>query len=209
MIVKVCGILDQQNHEALTSCQVDMIGINFYEASKRYIGEQRLGVIPQQKRIGVFVKSSKDEILQAQQDHQLDYAQLHGDETVAMCKDIQAIIPIIKVFRITDEFDWKSTEAFAFADYFLFDTFTKVYGGSGKRFDWSELIKYRGDTSFFLSGGIQPKDVQAIKAVDHPKLIGVDINSGFEVRPGLKNIKEVRSFVTALKKETHDVSSRQ
>jgi len=207
MIVKVCGILDQENHDALASCHVDMIGINFYEASKRYIGEQHLEVVPLQKRIGVFVKSTKDQILQAKQNHHLDYAQLHGDETVTICKDIQGIIPIIKVFRITEGFDWNSTEEYAFADYFLFDTFTKVYGGSGKRFDWSDLVKYQGNTSFFLSGGIGPTDVEAIMSVDHPKLIGVDINSGFEVEPGLKNIEEVRSFVTALKKEAHDLSS--
>ncbi len=208
MIVKVCGILDQQNHEGISSCNVDMIGINFYKPSKRYIGENQLEIVPNQKRIGVFVKSSKEEILHAKKRHLLDYAQLHGDEIVAMCRDIQSIIPIIKVFRITEEFDWKITEAFGFADYFLFDTFTKVYGGSGKRFNWSELIKYEGSTPFFLSGGIGPDDVKAIKRVNHPKLIGVDINSGFEEEPGIKNIEKVRSFTTALKRETHDLSSR-
>ncbi len=200
MIVKVCGIVDQENHDGVSRSGVDMIGINFYQPSKRFIGEKVLTQVSEQDRVGVFVNSSKEEILRARQVHHLDYAQLHGDESVELCMEIQSVIPIIKVFRITADFDWAITSDFEFATYFLFDTFTKVYGGSGKRFDWSALDNYEGTTPFFLSGGIRPEDVEAVKDIQHQRLIGVDINSGFEVEPGLKNIEDVEYFVSALKK---------
>jgi len=199
VIIKVCGILDTANHQALSTPGVDMIGINFYAPSKRYIGDATLPMIDNQQRVGVFVKASIEEIKSAVTRHHLDFAQLHGDESVELCKEVQEIVPIIKVFRITDDFDWSQTSEFSFADYFLFDTFTKVYGGSGKRFDWNQLDQYTGTTPFLLSGGIRPEDVEAIKQINHPLYRGVDINSGFEIEPGIKNAEEVTSFVGALK----------
>jgi len=199
MIIKVCGLVDQENHTALSVEGLDMIGINFYEPSKRYIADRELDKLDGQERVGVFVQATLDNIITARDHHQLDYAQLHGDESVAFCQAVQEVIKIIKVFRVSEDFDWEATGPYSFADYFLFDTYTKDYGGSGKRFDWSELSNYKGKTPFLLSGGIGPEDVERIKAVAHPKFVGVDINSGFESAPGIKNEEEVKHLISALK----------
>lgn len=201
MIIKVCGILDQTNHDALSDLELDMIGINFYEPSKRYIDKQRLEQKINQKRVGVFVNADLSLIASAVQEHHLDYVQLHGDENKDFCRAAQQIASVIKVFRITEEFDWHQIKGYEGVAYFLFDTYTKAYGGSGKRFDWDSLDKYKGTVPFLLAGGIKPADVTAIQDIDHPFFAGIDINSGFEDRPGYKNINKVRSFVKALKSE--------
>lgn len=84
-------------------------------------------------------------------------------------------------------------------DYFLFDTKTKQHGGSGKKFNWQLLEKYTGNTPFFLSGGIGPDDVEEIKGINHPMLAGVDLNSGFEDEPGLKNIEKLKKFIEEIR----------
>lgn len=201
MIIKVCGILDQANHDALSHLGVDMIGINFYEPSKRYIGKQKLEQKINQKRVGVFVNAELSLIASSVQEHHLDYVQLHGDENENFCRAAQQIASVIKVFRITEEFDWHQTKGYDGVAYFLFDTYTKAYGGSGKRFDWDSLDKYEGAVPFLLAGGITPEDANGIQNIDHPLFAGIDINSGFEDLPGYKNIDKVRSFLNALKSE--------
>jgi len=100
-----------------------------------------------------------------------------------------------------EEFNFSTTEPYeGTVDYFLFDTKTKQHGGSGKKFDWEILEKYNGETPFFLSGGIGPDDAENIKQISHPKLAGVDLNSGFEDEPGLKNIEKLKQFIIELKK---------
>lgn len=200
MIIKVCGLKFPENHNSLGALEMDMIGINFYKPSKRYIGDEKLAIIKGQLRVGVFVESTKEVILNAIDKHKLDFAQLHGDEAVERCQHIQKYIPIIKVFRISPEFNWSSTEAFEFADYFLFDTATEKFGGSGKKFDWNYLSNYRGSTPFLLSGGISPEDADRILSIDHPQFKGIDINSKFEISPGIKDIKKVEYFIKEIRK---------
>ena len=109
-------------------------------------------------------------------------------------------LKIIKAFRVDESFQFHKTKPFeTIADYFLFDTKSNLPGGSGKKFDWKILEKYKGKTPFFLSGGIQPEDAEEIKKIDHPQLAGVDLNSGFEDEPGLKNIEKLKNFITELK----------
>lgn len=199
MIVKVCGLRDKENHQNLSNLNIDMIGINFYKPSSRYIGEHKLDVVKSQKRVGVFVHSSIDHISESKKIHKLDYAQLHGDEEVDYCQKVKNIIPIIKVFRIENNFDWSETEKYLFADYFLFDTMTEKFGGSGNKFDWSSLNDYKANIPFFLSGGIGPNDAKEILEIDHKYLVGVDINSKFESSPAIKNIPLVKKFITEYK----------
>ena len=80
-------------------------------------------------------------------------------------------------------------------DYFLFDTRCEGYGGSGKRFDWSILTGYKGETPFLLSGGIRPENAEAIRNFRHPRFAGIDLNSGFEIEPGLKDIDKLKNFI--------------
>ncbi len=199
MIIKVCGIKDRDNHDRLCRLEVDMIGINFYPPSSRYIGQQRISKESDQKRVGVFVNKSPSEILENAERHHLDYAQLHGDENPRSARETQKYIRVIKVFRVDDTFDWQTTDEFGFADYFLFDTRTDLYGGSGRKFKWNSLEQYRGNTPFLLSGGIGPADVDPILNIDHPKFIGIDINSKFETEAGIKDVHLIDRFVKKIR----------
>lgn len=206
MKVKVCGITNPRNLLQLSMLRLDMIGYNFYPDSKRFVGEDMLlslVAIPTSiKKVGVFVNASLEYIKEQQETYKLDYVQLHGDENLDMIKAATKLAPVIKVFRITNDFDFTSTSAFSSADLFLFDTYTKSYGGSGERFDWRKLKDYKGEKPFILAGGIGPEDVTAILKINHPQFYGVDINSGFETAPGIKDTKKVKTFAKELKSST-------
>lgn len=205
MKIKVCGIKDPNNLVSLSHLAIDMIGFNFYAKSKRFVAEDTFSketlanVSPSIKKVGVFVNASLKELKEKQAQYGLDYLQLHGDEDVVFLEAAQAIAPVIKVFRISEDFDFSSTTPFEQADLFLFDTYTKDYGGSGQRFDWKKLNAYKGSTPFLLAGGIQESDSSRLINLEHPQLIAVDINSGFEIAPGLKNIKLINTFTEQLK----------
>jgi len=85
-------------------------------------------------------------------------------------------------------------ESFAFADYFLFETKGKLAGGNGVKFNWEILNRYKMDTPFFLSGGIGIDDVDELKRLSHSMLEVIDVNSGFEIEEGLKNIELIKKF---------------
>lgn len=205
MKVKVCGIKYLDNLVALAGLNVDMVGFNFYPPSSRYvdlhhsIGEH---AIPHSiKKVGVFVNASLKVMQDAKNTYGLDYLQLHGGESPKMAEAAQLICPIIKVFRVTKDFDFKVTTPFEFADLFLFDTHTESYGGSGEKFEWDLISKYSGETAFLLAGGIGPKDSQAINQFRHPQFLGVDINSGFEIEAGRKDASKIRTFLKEIKNE--------
>jgi phosphoribosylanthranilate isomerase len=106
------------------------------------------------------------------------------------------VLKIIKAFSVNEDFQFHKTKPFeGVADYFLFDTKTNLPGGSGEKFNWEILNRYNGDTPFLLSGGISPEDAEEIKKIDHPQLAGIDLNSGFEDEPGLKNIEKLNVFI--------------
>ena len=130
-----------------------------------------------------------------------EYVQLHGKENPKTCGIIKSQgLKIIKAFNLNEKFKFSDTKAWEkVADCFLFDTKTNQPGGSGEKFDWKILEKYNGHKPFFLSGGIGPDDAKAIKAINHPKFTGVDLNSGFEDEPGLKNIEKLKQFIDELK----------
>jgi phosphoribosylanthranilate isomerase len=152
--------------------------------------------------VGVFVDENAFEILGLAKNLGLEYVQLHGKENRKTCSILKKQgLKILKAFSIDDQFKFSSTNAFkSVADYFLFDTKTKLHGGSGKKFNWNILADYKEETPFFLSGGIGPNDAQIIKKIKHPKLAGIDLNSGFEDKPGLKNIENLKNFIEELKK---------
>lgn len=199
MLLKVCGINQVDNYSRVRSIGVDWIGINFYAPSKRYIGTTDLPPKENGGRIGVYVKADIDTILETAQTYQLDYAQLHGDESVEFCKEVSAHLPVIKVFRVGGDVDWTDVAQYEdVCEYFLFDTKTIEWGGSGHHFDWSVLEGYKGHTPFLISGGIGPHDIKRVRGLSHPQFVGVDINSRFEDEPGIKNIDLVRTFAKQL-----------
>lgn len=197
---------EPQNIEALTACRPDFMGFIFYEKSPRYVGDLSPEVIasiaPEIRKIGVFVNEAIADVVQKARDYRLDCVQLHGDESPAECRQVKAAkLLCIKAFPIATAADFERVKPYDDAvDFFLFDTATCAYGGSGQQFDWDLLNAYTGKIPFLLSGGISCADSEAISRLSHPQLYGVDINSRFETKPGLKNIVLVDTFIQQLQK---------
>lgn len=156
----------------------------------------------QLKKVGVFVNATPEYMMETANLYKLDYLQLHGNESPDTCYTLQKRgYAVIKAFSIASEEDLKPTADYeGRADYFLFDTQCSGYGGSGKQFDWSVLTAYKGDTPFLLSGGINPDSVEAVRHFHHPKLAGLDLNSGFETAPGMKDAGKLKTFIDKIKK---------
>ena len=203
MIVKVCGLKESQNIQDIVSLDIDWIGYNFYKPSSRYIT-----IVPtinneiHQKKVGIFVNESMDIVKDYIDKYDLDLIQLHGNETPEYCINAQSHIPIIKVFRIYEDFDFDMLDDYRMAEYFLFDTETKNYGGSGIKFDWNILNYKPICRPFLLSGGIGPDDVDEILKIGHLQFKGIDINSKFEISQGIKDVEMVNKFVADIRKRT-------
>lgn len=187
------------NREEVEKLPVDLLGYIFFPLSKRYVGEIfEPGLFNSEKtKVGVFVDENAFEILALAKNLGFEWVQLHGKENPTTCQILKNQgLKIIKAFQVDESFDFQKTKPFeGVADYFLFDTKTNLPGGSGKKFDWEILDKYKGSTPFLLSGGIQPEDAEDIKKIGHPQFAGVDLNSGFEDEPGLKNTKILKYFI--------------
>ena len=201
MIIKVCGMRDAQNIRDVESLGVDWIGMIFWPKSKRYVAEVPSYLPEHLKKVGVFVDSTLDDILQHISDYQLDIIQLHGQESPDFAKALKPHT-IIKAFNIEKADDLLQTAKYeGIADYFLFDTKGKMVGGNGEKFDWSVLTAYQGKTPFLLSGGIGPEDVESVKSFRHPRCIGIDLNSRFESEPGFKDINQLKTFINNIRYE--------
>ena len=179
------------------------MGFIFYEKSPRYVGSAF--VLPDNlnstfKRVGVFVNHTRTFIKDTFVRHQLSYAQLHGDESVEFCKELKSEgIGIIKVFRVDEDFDFDTAKSFErVADFFLFDTKGKYYGGNSVSFNWNILKRYNQSVPFFLSGGIQLSNVGELKEVSSLNIHAIDINSGVEDQPGFKNVNKILAIINQL-----------
>ncbi len=199
LLVKVCGINGENNLKRVSNLDVDMIGLNFYLGSKRFLNNISITIKDKVKRVGVFVNPSMTELLQYSAEAHLDYLQLHGSESPSFCREAKEICPVIKAFGVDEHFDFQLLNDYDMVEYFLFDTKVPDHGGSGIKFNWSKLNEYHGDTPFLLAGGIGPDDASEIKKIKHPMFMGVDINSKFEIEPGLKHVPRVEKFVNELK----------
>ena len=194
------------NIREVSSLHPDFMGFIFYPNSPRYVGQLDAGSLTSLptsiKKTGVFVNENLENILTAISKYNLDAVQLHGADNKKLCRKIrqEAKTMVIKVFPIMDASNFRVTGDYEeVADYFLFDTKTDLYGGSGQKFNWNILQEYTGNKSFLLSGGIGADDVKAIRAIEHPLLAGVDLNSKFELKPGLKNVALLKQFIDELK----------
>ncbi len=201
MKIKVCGLRDISNINALNEIQIHFIGLNFYRKSKRYIDHNQAYLLSnyrEHKKVGVFVNARKQYLLDMVKIYGLEYVQLHGNESPSYVKAIREHVKVIKVFSIQSKEDFINIELYKDCDFFLFDTKTPDYGGSGKKFDWALLDNYKGKTKFFLAGGIGPDDVQRIKLINHPSFHALDINSAFEIEPGVKDVEQIIQFLNNL-----------
>jgi phosphoribosylanthranilate isomerase len=202
MIVKVCGLRDIDNLSQIDDLVgVDMIGFNFYKPSPRFVDPTSLlGLTDLHcKSVGVFVDERLDILMNIRGLLNLDYVQLHGHESVSYIRECRAVTKIIKVIGVENKDDLNKATDMEYCDYLLFDKKSPEFGGTGKKFDWALLTAYSGSIPFILAGGIALDDVEKIKAIDHPKFAGVDINSKFEISPAMKDITLIKQFVKALK----------
>lgn len=212
MMIKVCGMRDLQNIEQLQQLDIDFMGLIRYPQSKRYVSDQQKEHISQltmnKGTVGVYVNETFENILQDIIPLQLDVIQLHGNEDIAFAKALLDIdLKLFKAFQISKSFDFNDlNEWVALAKqypgklFFLFDTATPDYGGSGQKFNWQMLDSYSGEIPFLLSGGISLEDAQAIKKLKHDMFLGVDLNSKFETAPGVKDIDNLKLFIEKLRK---------
>ena len=204
MQLKVCGITSTETIRALIPLSIDWLGFIFYHRSARYVYgkliEEGLSLVPKHiKKTGVFVNAEIVEIEQIIDRYKLDSIQLHGDETPEFCQYFRPKTEVIKTISIKDKSSFETAKLYQDAcDLFLFDTQSEHYGGTGKTFDWQWLDAYTLDKSFYLSGGISLENFEEIKKIRHEKLTGIDINSKFEIRPGIKDIEKIKQLIYLL-----------
>lgn len=204
MIVKVCGLCDAANIRKVEALGVDWMGFIFYPHSPRNVHSKPSYLPEHAKKAGVFVNATEEFIKQKVSEYGLDIVQLHGHETPNFCRNLKSSLPeqtrIMKSIPIEKMEDIKGCEDYENAtDYILLETRCSTYGGSGRQFDWNLLQYYKSARPFILSGGIRPEDVQTIKQLQHPNFLGIDLNSRFEISPGVKNIEVLESFLRELR----------
>ena len=226
--IKVCGMRDAENIREVERLGIDMMGFICWPKSPRYVGEVP-AYLPDCPRVGVFVNPSLDEIQKRMEAFEFSYIQLHGTESPEFCKAVREktgckIIKAISINRPTHpqtpsnsplKGEESGKEASPLrgglvgsfegcANLLLFDTKCTTIGGSGQKFNWGILRRYRGPLPFLLSGGIGPDDAERLTLFHHDKCIGLDINSRFEVEPGIKDIEAIENFISTIRRhESH------
>ena len=210
MRVKVCGMTQLEQVRKLDEMGLDFAGFIFYAKSPRFVGKHISGIQLKKAKlrlgkVGVFVNAPYEELMRHVDEYGLDMVQLHGDETTRLCEQVANYVSVIKVFRLgdNDPIDWITRPFQESCDMFLFDTLGVGYGGTGKKFNWDVLTQAQVDKLFFLSGGIEPEDVERLKEFSSSKvaskLFSIDINSRFEHSSGIKDLAKIERFVKALK----------
>ena len=205
MKIKVCGM--KYKPEEVEALKPDYMGFIFWEKSPRYL----TGILPsislKIKRVGVFVNASIEEILQKVAKYGLVMVQLHGHESPELCEKLKKVgVGVIKVFSIDDTLDFSILKPYEDAcDFYLFDTKGKLPGGNGYTFDWEVLENYPSTKPFFLSGGIGMENIDDVLTFlyrpESKYCHALDLNSKFEIQPGLKDVEKLKEFKKRLENE--------
>jgi phosphoribosylanthranilate isomerase len=217
MRVKVCGMTRLDQILQLEEWGVQFAGLIFYPKSPRFIKKFHLSAIDLKRekmninRVGVFVNASLDEILRTVDAWRLHMVQLHGDESPKFCEQVSNHVNTVKAFRVgeSDNVEWKIFPYQEYTDMYLFDNGwagnasadkAAVYGGSGQHFNWNQLGKVRVGKPYMLSGGICAEDAARLRAfaAEQKDLFAVDVNSRFEVAPGVKDMNKLKLFLDEL-----------
>jgi len=206
MKIKVCGNKFPENIRAVDALQPDYIGFIFYEKTERKANLNVSDFIEtlasvKAEKVGVFVNHNIQALTDICQTLGIKTLQLHGLETPEYCKQLKdGGFRIIKALPVNQASDFSFTNIYKdVADYFLFDTATSNFGGSGIKFNWDWLQSYTLNIPFFLAGGISENAVDSILSIRHPLFYGADVNSRFEISPGLKDIQKVKNFIQQLR----------
>lgn len=200
MKLKICGMNNQENTESISELRPDFFGFIFWKDSKRYC-EKVIEVADKSiQKVGVFVDADYEKIIDKIKLHQLDFVQLHGNETPNFCLELRKKdIKVIKTISVNNKFNFNDLKYNkTHVDFLLFDTKGKLPGGNGTTFDWEILNDYKEDIPYFLSGGIGldelPKLENFLQSKAAKKCFAVDINSKFEDEPGIKNKQKISEF---------------
>ena len=209
MKIKVCGMKYNENIHELEALHPDYMGFLFFSGSKRFVETELPEIREGIEKIGVFVNQEEDEVVQLVRSNQLAAVQLHGEESPDYIERLRAQledpeVKIIKAFPVGDSMSWGQLKPYeAFCDYFLLDTKGKERGGNGIQFNWELLSGYPLKTNFFLSGGIGPDDIEALKDFSKSEKSGmchaIDVNSRFELFPGMKDMEKLKVFIKDFK----------
>ena len=197
--VKICGITSLKDAEMAVNYSVSAIGMIFCPDSPRYVDpanvEQWIDQIPDSvKKVGVFVNEQIDTINNITRQLKLEFIQLHGDESPEFCNRMSR--PVIKVFHVGDDFDAIVLNGYDVHG-FLFDTYKKGKpGGTGNRFKWELIANLKTETPIILSGGLKPENV--LNGIEAVNPAAVDVNSGVESVPGVKDAEKIREFFSVL-----------
>jgi phosphoribosylanthranilate isomerase len=202
--LKICGMKEPANILEVARLEPDYLGFIFYKGSKRYVDGLTPAFVKDLpssiKRVGVFVNEDLTKVAELAELYGLDAVQLHGEESAVYCVELQNLLAqngtqLIKAFGIDEEFNFALLEVYEnTVDFFLFDTKTPQHGGSGRTFQWSVLANYKLDKPYFLSGGIGNEHVSDLQQVGDPRLFAIDVNSKFELAPGIKDIEKLNDF---------------
>jgi len=206
MRLKICGITNLEQAEAIASLGVDTLGFICVKDSPRYINAEQIKEItsklpPEISKVGVFVNQSVDEIFNIVKEGGLTAIQLHGEETPFICSQLREMLPdreIIKVFRYQNQDSLINLDDYlSLVDTILLDTYRKeVYGGTGETFNWSELKDFRPPRPWLLAGGLNPENV--LSALNTVKCDGFDVSSGVETHPGEKDLNKIKQLLEIL-----------
>ena len=209
MRIKVCGMTQIEQVDKLADLGVTFAGFIFYPKSPRYVFKHMTTTQIRKEnninKVGVFVNAPVEEVLHMVDECRLHMVQLHGDESPKYCEKIADYVSVVKAFRLSenDSVQWMIRPFMDVCDMFMFDTMGAGYGGTGKKFDWNMLQDQTIGKPFFLSGGIEPGDEEKLKSFTTEPvakaLFAIDINSRFELAPGIKELDKVKLFADNLK----------
>jgi len=209
--VKICGITNFEDAVAATEAGADMLGLNFYRPSSRYIEPDRAREIVERLRsdgqnssttmVGVFVDESIDSVVRIVNEVGLDAVQLHGDESPEFCAALKSLVPdkaIIKALRVNGSFDPQTASSYS-VNAIMLDAFhEQLRGGTGRVIDWDIASTVRDLVpQLFLSGGLSPEN--AAEAISRVQPFAVDACSSLESSPGRKDASRMREFVRVVR----------
>ena len=217
--LKVCGLTKIDQIQELIELKVDFLGFIFYEKSPRFVlnhlSLKEISEINHQGKVGVFVNETVEKIVEISEKANLNFIQLHGDEDeefiLSLSQRLSKDVKIIKVFRVGETFNFQFSIFNSLVDYFLFDTDSKAFGGTGKTFDWKILNEIEIPKPYYLSGGISLENIKNLQNFVKVNMsenktltklntpFALDINSKFEIEPGIKNLEKIKTFKSLLK----------